>query len=200
MTAEVAQPLLQRQCGSCELCCRLLPVLSLGKEAGKRCIHQRGVLHTKGPGCAVHHDPRAGFPSECGQWDCRWLVDPSLDAPRPDLAHYVVDIIPDFILARDDRDLPGDEPRKQPVIQIWCDPSYPDAHRDPALRAWLETQDGYAALVRYDNIDAIFLIPPRLSSCGTWEEVGGGRMTQQGTMHSAEEIAGVLHNAGIMPE
>jgi hypothetical protein len=36
---------MDRQCGDCQLCCKLLPVRTLGKAAGQRCKHQR---HHKG--------------------------------------------------------------------------------------------------------------------------------------------------------
>ena len=38
-----------RQCGDCQLCCKLLPVKSLAKLAGDRCSHQK---HHKG--CDVY--------------------------------------------------------------------------------------------------------------------------------------------------
>ena len=66
-----------RRCGDCQLCCKLLPVGALGKAAGERCRHQR---HHKG--CAVYR--KRGFPSECGAWSCRWLVeDDTADLSRP---------------------------------------------------------------------------------------------------------------------
>lgn len=58
-----------RQCGDCQLCCKLLPVQSLGKEAGQRCKHQR---HSKG--CAVYAQLERVSP-ECRLWNCRWLVE-----------------------------------------------------------------------------------------------------------------------------
>ena len=67
--------------------------MPLDKKAGERCVHQRGR------GCKVHNDPKA-FPLECGLWNCRWLVDPTTaKLLRPDISHYVIDIVPDFITA-----------------------------------------------------------------------------------------------------
>ena len=181
----------ERTCGGCTLCCRLLPVKGIDKPGGVRCRHQR--FRT---GCAVYHKP--GFPGECALWSCRWLVT-DIDVPRPDKAHYVVDIVPDYITARDDFD-PGKAPVTVPIIQIWCDPHYPEAHRDPRLRKWLEVQsrEGWCALVRFSPHEAIFLIPPLMSSTGAWEEKGSG-LEQDGRTHSAEDIAAKLHNAGILP-
>lgn len=181
-----------RQCGECTLCCSLLPVATLDKPAGQRCRHQRSVLDAKGPGCAVHH--KKSFPAECGLWSCRWLVNEDMDdMPRPDQAHYVVDIVPDFITATN----PGVKDAHVPIIQIWIDPKFPDAHRDPRLRAWLVRLKDYAALVRYDEGEALFLLPPHMSDTGEWEEIGPNRTNVHPTRHSAEEIAAKLQQAGI---
>ena len=118
-----------RHCGSCTLCCRLLPVeRNLAKPAGERCRYQCSK------GCRVYADLARVSPS-CREWSCRWLVDPRCTGMRrPDRVHYVVDIVPDFIgIQRPE----GGEVISVPVIQIWCDPDYPDAHRDPGLRAYI---------------------------------------------------------------
>lgn len=70
---------------------------------------------------------------------------------RPDRTHYVIDVMPDFIT------LVYDETgalTNVEVVQIWVDPSYPDAHRDPALRAYIERrgEEGIAAIVRYSEL------------------------------------------------
>lgn len=60
-----------------------------------------------------------------------------------------------------------------PVLQIWCNPAYPNAHRDPALRAYLARrgeQDHMAALVRFPS-SALFICPPALAPDGQWHEV-----------------------------
>jgi hypothetical protein len=185
----------KRQCGGCTLCCRLLPVSGIDKPGGVRCRHQR--FKTSGnAGCAVYR--KEGFPGECALWSCQWLVVPTLDVPRPDHAHYVIDIVPDYITARNDYDLTKEI--TAPIIQIWCDPHYPEAHRDPRLRKWLELQslEGWCALVRFSPTEALFLIPPRMSDKGVWEEKSGVGM-ERAEAHTAEEIAAKLHNAGIMP-
>ena len=74
-----------RQCGDCQLCCKLLPVPPLEKKAGQRCQHQKF-----GKGCTVYHS-RAGMPMECSIWNCRWLVNDDADElSRPDRVHYVI--------------------------------------------------------------------------------------------------------------
>jgi hypothetical protein len=59
------------------------------------------------------------------------------------------------------------------VVQVWCDPKHPTAHRDPALRAWLNERgkEGVACLVRYDSTRAMALIPPSMSDDHQWHEI-----------------------------
>jgi hypothetical protein len=178
---------LGRVCGSCQLCCRLLPVPKppLNKPAGQRCVHQRF-----GKGCAIH-DKR---PFACRSWSCRWMSDPKAKGlPRPDRCHYVVDSILDFITAKPHD---GSAPQHVSVVQVWVDPDYPDAHRDPRLRAYLlmMAQDfRCAALVRYDSSRAFTLVAPPLSDDGQWHELGGITVAE----NSAERAAMI---AGPPPE
>jgi hypothetical protein len=154
----------RRECGDCQLCCKLLPVKGINKPALTRCQHQR-----HGKGCAVYHKPERGFPRECGLWSCVWLV--GADAAtlrRPDRSHYVIDVMPDYITNEE----PDGTSRKMGVVQIWADPKFPDCHRDPELRAWLERRQGWCGLVRYGNDSAIFLVPPYLNDTGEWIEKG----------------------------
>jgi hypothetical protein len=80
---------------------------------------------------------------------------------------------------------------KLEVIQIWCDPAHRDAHRDPALRAYLEEQakHGVGALVRYGAKEAIFLMAPALTEDGKWHE-GTGK--SDGRSHAPGEVARAL--------
>lgn len=154
----------RRKCGDCQLCCKLLPVKSLAKLAGDRCSHQR---HHKG--CAVHANLMSVAP-ECKLWNCRWLVeDDTANMSRPDRSHYVIDLIPDYVTLRDDKTGEGQNVQ---VVQIWVDPDYPEAHRDPALRAFLErrAKENIIGLVRWDNERGMALFPPELSSNGQWNE------------------------------
>jgi hypothetical protein len=150
-----------RKCGDCQLCCKLVPVRSLGKLAGQRCEHQQ---HHKG--CNIYAK-LWGVAPECKLWNCRWLGNDDMDElRRPDRTHYVVDIMPDFVRAAD-RD--GNPTYTIEVAQIWIDPDYPDAHRDPALRAWLERKN-LVGLVRYSNEGALTIIPPHMMDNGQWLE------------------------------
>jgi hypothetical protein len=154
-----------RHCGDCQACCTLLPVKSIpGKTAGVRCQHQR---HRKG--CTIYPDR----PFECRIWSCLWLTDPDGTAGmgRPDRTHYVVDPVPDFIAVQ-----PAGEDHKTeiPVIQVWCDPAWPDAFEDPRLLAYLARRaekEGCAVLVRYDSSRAITLFPPALNENGEWSRL-----------------------------
>ncbi|NEI52697.1 hypothetical protein GR217_34325 [Rhizobium leguminosarum] len=99
--------------------------------------------------------------------------------------------MPDFVTLTYD----NEAPRRVPVLQIWIDPKYPDAHRDPALRAFVELhgeREGMAAIVRYDNANAFVLFPPSMASDGQWHEEYSGVRDKQ---HTAEEIAAVLLGA-----
>ena len=158
---------MSRSCGSCTLCCKLLPVVELKKLAGERCINQRGL------GCRIYRAPR--LPISCKLWSCQWLMDAdTINMSRPDQVHYVIDVTPDYVDARDNE---TGAMKRIPVLQIWVDPDYPDAHRDPALRDYLAmrgARDGVAALVRYDSSKAVALLPPSMVQERQFREVSDG--------------------------
>jgi len=156
-----------RVCGSCSLCCKLLPLPVLDKPANQRCEHQR---HSKG--CAIY----ATRPYACRTWSCRWVSDRTATEgmPRPDRAHYVIDIVPDHI------DLMADEStgetRRVNVVTVWCDPAYRDAWRAPELRAFMlrmAEQWQLATTVRWNSSDALVVFPPPFDKAGQWHEVRG---------------------------
>jgi hypothetical protein len=157
-----------RYCGDCQLCCRLLPLTSIGKGIGERCRHQKF-----GVGCTIFG--QWSRPPSCSIWSCSWIRDPALELSRPDRVHYFVDPTPDFVV------LGGQlfEGRRIFAVQVWVDPAHPHAHRDPALRAWLEkiTQTReMVAVARIGPEMVLALIPPRLSESGTWTEIDGRGM------------------------
>jgi hypothetical protein len=174
---------MKRQCGDCQLCCKLLPVPPLEKKAGQRCKHQKF-----GKGCAVYH--RHGMPRECAIWNCRWLVnDDTDDLSRPDRVHYVIDVMPDFITINHDET--GEQQNIQ-VAQVWIDPKHPKAHRDPALRRWMfrRAEDGIATLVRYNAKDAIVIFAPPFDDGGEWHEITSGMQTVK--THTLDEMIAAL--------
>lgn len=112
---------------------------------------------------------------------------------RPDRSHYVVDIMPDFVTVKPND---GGEPTRINVVQVWVDPAHPEAHRDPALRAYLATRgekDGMAALIRTSESEAWLLVPPAINERGEWLERGSRNpndITMVDKTHSAAEIFG----------
>lgn len=145
--------MISRQCGSCQLCCKLVPVASLEKRAGDRCRHQR-----VGKGCAIY----ASRPVDCRVWSCAWLTEPAAAAlTRPDRSHCVVDPMRDVIRVTPKQ---GDEPIEFEALQVWCDPAFPDAWRDPQLLGYMEhvaRSEAAATLVRYNNIsNFVVWMPP----------------------------------------
>jgi hypothetical protein len=150
----------------------LLPVPPLEKKAGERCQHQKF-----GKGCAVYL--KRQMPMECRIWTCRWLVNDDADElSRPDRAHYVIDVMPDFITISQDET--GLQQNIQ-VVQIWIDPKYPDAHRDPALRRYMvrRAEEGKAALIRFNTRDALTVFAPPFDKAGEWHEIRGGTVEGQ---------------------
>lgn len=156
-----------RKCGSCSLCCKLLPVRELGKLGNQKCRHSR---HREGGACTIYHDADK-LPESCRLWSCRWLLEPSLSLPRPDRSHYVIDILPDWVRVTED-----DKVRQQPVLQIWCDPGFPNAWRTPACRAFIERQareSGMITIIRYSENpeDGLSVIPPSMTVDHEWLEI-----------------------------
>jgi Fe-S-cluster containining protein len=172
-----------RVCGSCQVCCKLVPVSSIHKPAGVRCRHSK-----HGKGCSIYADR----PYACRVWFCSWLADPETTGlPRPDRAHYVIDPTPDYITLRFDNE---PEPRTVPVLQVWVDPAFPEAHRTPGLRAYMfryAEKFRAATIVRFSNTSAITFFPPPISSDGLWHEVSNGVIIARS--HDEREI---LENVG----
>lgn len=121
----------------------------------------------------------------CAIWNCRWLVDRDCgQLPRPDRAHYVLDIIPDFVTLQPHD---GSPPQHLAVIQVWCDPAFPDAHKAASFRAWLDGQR-MCALIRYNSRDAFLLAPPSVTGDG-WQEQKGNSTEKS---HTLQEKAAAL--------
>ena len=98
----------------------------------------------------------------------------------------VIDATPDTILAND---------RPVDVVQIWCDPKRPHAHRDPALRVYLANvarRTGMICIVRWSSTTGVVLVPPSLNDSGEWLEMGGV-MSSEAVMREKLDAAGVQH-------
>ena len=168
----------RRACGDCMLCCTLLPVEEFGKPAGERCRHAKF-----GKGCSIY----SRRPGSCALWNCRWLVnDDTAELRRPDRSHYVIDIMPDFCRAVHNTD-PAQSYALE-VIQVWVDPKYRDAHRDPMFRRYLDRQ-GKCALIRYGSREGFLLAPPSVTGAG-WVEHESG--FDQEPQHTLQQIAATL--------
>lgn len=169
--------MVDRQCGECTLCCRLVPVQELDKAANQQCRYRQFRK-----GCRIY----ATRPHSCRTWTCRWLTDPdTLMLWRPDQAHYVIDGAPDFVEIQETPESPR---RRIPVIQIWVDPKLPNSHRDYKLRRYLEKQwleHEYLGLIRFDADKALLLIPPAATSDKQWRAFQG---VSTGHENSPEEI------------
>lgn len=158
-----------RTCGSgtsrCQLCCTLLPIPTIRKPANQRCQHQSGAK-----GCKIY----AERPFPCKTFSCRWLADVSTKGlPRPDRAHYVIDIQPDHIQMTDEA---TGETRRVNAFQVWVDPAFPDAHRAAGLRAWMHEMarlHGAATIVRWSPVKGIAVFPPPFDPDGEWRERTG---------------------------
>lgn len=163
---------MNRACSGCDLCCKLLPVRELGKGANTRCRHQ-GVGK-----CRVYHQPQ--MPNSCSLWNCRWLVDPdTARMKRPDRAHYVIDLVPDLIRLVDNE---TGAVRELQVVQIWVDPAFREAWRDPALMAYAEQQaeQGIAMLVRFNSREAVTVFAPAFdpNEPKEWHFIKGGTLAE----------------------
>jgi hypothetical protein len=159
-------PVRGRSCGACKACCTQIPVELHGgerKPAGVRC------RHLVGKGCGIY----ARRPDPCRYWSCRWLFDAATaDLRRPDHSGCIVDPTIDTLLI---------EGQPVDVLQVWCDPARREAHRDPALRAYLEAMHrrfGFLVFVRFNSQDGFALVPPAASHTGDWLEVGGTMVTE----------------------
>jgi|UPI00068FD170 hypothetical protein len=158
-----------RNCGDCQLCCKLLPVREIGKLANTRCCQYQ----KHGKGCGVYNDTTRMRPS-CKLWNCRWLVEDRTENLRgPDWTGYVIDMMPDFVTL----DL-GGEQNHIPVVQAWVDPARPNEWRRDKdfwnYLAKLGEEERMAALIRNGSNDAIFIAPPAMNERGTWFEHDSG--------------------------
>jgi hypothetical protein len=91
--------------------------------------------------------------------------------PRPDRAHYVIDLEYDYITMQEPNGGPAHQVQ---VLQVWVDPAFREAHRTPDLRAhMLRLAENYriATIVRWSSRDALVIFPPPFSSDRQWTEV-----------------------------
>lgn len=177
-----------KQCGACQLCCRLMPIVALRKPANTRCQYQSFKR-----GCVVHGHPSA-FPVACRTWSCLWLGSTEVSGlPRPDRAHYVLDMDTcEVPMANTD----GSSVRVS-CFQIWVDPAWPNAWRAPALRAWMEREGARLKagfVIRWGPVKALLVLPPVFDKTnGEWHEIPGS-----GIPRTARDQA-VVDNFAVTP-
>jgi hypothetical protein len=169
-----------RVCGDCQLCCKLLAVRSIGKPNWQKCAAQK--VHK---GCKVYHRKDL-MPAECQIWSCRWLTGMDTEGMRrPDHVHYVIDPMPDMIQTVDSETGVATD---RMVLQVWQDPAFPHAHRDPALRAYIERvaeRDHMTTIVRSGLDNVTIIVAPCMADDRRWHEQaiivrpeGGNRLVE----------------------
>jgi hypothetical protein len=71
-----------RNCGTCNLCCKVYLIRELSKAAGRWCVHC-----VRGSGCGIH----PSRPRSCREFFCSWLVDPNLGPEwKPEMSRFVL--------------------------------------------------------------------------------------------------------------
>jgi hypothetical protein len=95
--------------------------------------------------------------------------------------------MPDFIGCRNGDD---GEVVNMPVVQVWVDPKFPAAHRDPALRRYLGAI-GQIAVIRYGSRKCMLLVPPSMTSDGEWME-REEQPQDSWVEHSAADVLAVM--------
>lgn len=164
-------PVRGRSCGSCTSCCTWVPVeRPLNKPAGVAC------RHVGSKGCRIHPTR----PDVCRYWNCAWLYQAETAAmKRPDHAGYLIDPMPQTLMV---------ENTPWPVLQVWVDPERPHAHRDPALRDYLNEmgrQHQMPALIRWahptpqEGAESMLLVPPSMRTDNQWHEQRQAMVTHE---------------------
>lgn len=97
-----------RPCGDCNLCCKLMAVPPIDKQAGIWCQHA-----TKGAGCAIYHAPER--PRECDAFVCAWAAGLMPEEFKPSDVHWFMypirrDGVTTMIVEADDYPAPWMEP------------------------------------------------------------------------------------------
>jgi len=102
-----------RTCGSCGLCCKILRIDELEKPMGQWCPNFKA-----GRGCTIY----GTHPQSCRNYQCLWLISPSMpDAVRPDRCKVVMSI---------------DDGGRRIIAR--ADPAYPNAWRQEPVYGQLK--------------------------------------------------------------
>ena len=186
---------MNRKCGTCTLCCKLLPVhhestdLTLKKPALERCPFQR--FHK---GCTIHNTER--YPDSCRRWSCMWLLEQVPEGiRRPDRIGYVIDVLPDMVSRLIEE---TGEIVSYPVIQVWVDPSKVangTFEIDEALWGYMEKlgDQGWGILFREGSERAHTFVKDQ--ETGTWL-MGGGDKAIREKQYTADQIWKTIEESG----
>jgi hypothetical protein len=159
--------LLMKTCGTCTLCCELLPVKELEKGSFTRCPLSREVPHAK-VGCSIY----ARRPFGCRNWSCVWLVSPGApDEYRPDRVGFVVDQTFDLVQV---------EGKEMAAAQIWVKPGHEEDWRDSeAAHQYIATLLGLVPVV-------LWRLPPGTHARSFLKAPDGGFIYTEPTPYLAE--------------
>jgi hypothetical protein len=155
------------------MCCKAPPIKALNKPAGKWCHHA-----VPGRGCGIYADR----PAVCSAFFCEWMRNPSLGPEwKPDKAKLVVSYLPNL-----------------PFLDIWVDPSVPDAWTKPPyftqIKQWAAEgpKRGHFVLVR---------IGPRLIAVLPDREIDLGHVDPEAQLAVSREVgpAGVSYDVEVRP-
>ena len=140
----------ERQCGACELCCKVMAVQELEKPKGSWCSNC-----DIGNGCKIYTER----PNSCRTFYCGYLISPNLDE------HWYPAKCKMIVL--------GDNGGKR--ISVHVDADYPEAwKKEPyysELKRWsLQVAKNQVQLVVLVKSNAIVILPDRDVDLGELEE------------------------------
>ena len=85
---------IQKQCGTCSLCCKTMVIAELKKPKDSWCPN-----FVRGHGCAIY----AERPKSCRDFTCYWLLDPAMGPEwKPDKCKMVLDARTDWLVVHVD--------------------------------------------------------------------------------------------------
>lgn len=115
--------MIQRTCGGCTLCCKVMAVDELGKPARAWCPHCR-----IGQGCGIYETR----PKSCIDFRCAWLAGIGADNLRPDKSKVVI------------------AQSRETNMVVHVDPGSPDAWRRPAAKQLINKaiREGFEVFVK----------------------------------------------------
>lgn len=116
-----------KPCGSCTMCCHIIPVAEIGLPAYTRCPHERAFPAAR-IGCAIYPTR----PSSCRVWTCQWALNGWDDERRPDRCGVVVDPQLDLVRLRNND---TGESQERAALQIWAAPGFEEAYQEQPVLA-----------------------------------------------------------------